>query len=206
MKEKEIINIANENNGYLYSDIMKKNGIESTYVSRLVKKGLLTKVASGIYITSMGIEDIFFINSVRFSRIIYSGDTAVFLNGLSNKQFPDYEAMVPYGTNIPVVDGFVIRQSRKKDFNFGVTEVETPFGNKVKCYDKERCICDLFIRPDHYDYEDRIYAINEYKRYYLNYAKLYSYAKHLKVYDNVKIVFDSIKWDWINIEYKYYAN
>ena len=195
MKENDIIEIANLNNGYIYKELMKKYDIDYTYVSRLAKKGFLKKIYSGIYVTSNCVEDIFFINSIRFSRIVYSGDTAIFLNGLSNKQFPEYEAMVPYGTNIPKIDNFSIKQSRKQLFYLGITEIETPFGNKVKCYDKERCICDLFIRPEHYDFEDRIYAINEYKTYYLDFDKLYDYAKQLGIIDIIKSVFEVVGWN-----------
>ena len=32
----------------------------------------------------------------------------------------------------------------KKEFlNLGLTEVKTPYGHKVKTYDRERCICDI---------------------------------------------------------------
>ena len=195
MKEKEILDIANSNNGYLYSEILKKYDIESTYITRLIKKGKLFKVAPGIYVTENTIEDDLYIYSIRFSKIIYSGDTAIFLNGLSNKQYPEYEACVPYGTHIPQIDGFLIKQSRSQHFSLGITEVETAFGNKVRCYDKERCICDLFIRPDNYDYEDRIYAIKEYKNNYLNFDKLYEYAKILGVYEIVKSVFEVVGWN-----------
>ena len=195
MRIEEIINIANSNNGYLTPQIIKQNKIEYTYISRLLKKNILIKVASGVYITDQGVEDVFYINSVRFSKLVYSGDTAIFLNGLSNKQYPDYEATVPYGANFPKVEGFVIKQSRKESFYLGIVEIETPFGNKVRCYDKERCICDLFIRPDNYDYEDRVYAINTYKNNCLKFDKLYDYAKKLGVYEKVKNVFEVVGWN-----------
>ena len=195
MTEKDILDISNNNNGYLYSDLLKQYNIDSSYISRLAKKGEITKVAPGIYITKKTIEDEFYINSIRYSKIVYSGDTAIFLNGLSNKQFPELEASIPYGTHIPKIEGFIVRQSRSQNFSLGIAEIETPFGNKVRCYDKERCICDLFIRPDNYDYEDRVYAIKEYKNNYLNFDKLYEYAKILGVYEIVRSVFEVVGWN-----------
>lgn len=192
--KEEIIKIANDNNGYLYSKIMKEHGIQTSVIGRLEKEKLLTKVARGVYITDQGIEDEFFINSIKYSRIVYSGETALFLNGLSNKQSPIKEFTIPYGTNAPQIDGYEIKYSRKGTFSLGVTELETPFGNIVRSYDKERCICDLFMRPDYYDYEDRVYAINEYKDKYLDFKKLYDYAKKLGVYKEVSNVFDVIGW------------
>ncbi len=195
MKQEEIIKIANQNNGYLTPNIIKSNNIDSSYISRLVKKGMLTKIASGIYITDYGVEDVFYINSVRFSKIVYSGDAAIFLNGLSNKQYPEMEASIPYGTFFPKIEGFTIKQTRKDTFYLGISDVQTPFGNVVRCYDKERCICDLFIRADYYDYEDRVYAINEYKNRYLNFDKLYDYAEKLGVIKEVRNVFEVIGWN-----------
>lgn len=195
MKKEDIIKIANNNNGYLYSRVIKKHKIPTIYITRLVDEGILEKVAKGVYITKKGIEDIYFINSIKYSKIIYSGETALFLNNLSNKQYVDNEATIPYGSTVPNISNCNVRVSRKETFELGITKLNTPFGNTVRCYDKERCICDLFIRPDYYDFEERVYAINEYKKNYLNIKKLYEYAKKLKVYDKVKNVFEVIGWN-----------
>lgn len=194
MMKQDVVRIANENNGYLYSKLIKENAIKTAIIGRLVDEGLLTKVDRGVYITEQGVEDEFFINSIKYSRIVYSGETALFLNGLSNKQSPVKEFAIPYGTSTPQIAGYEVRYSRKSTFTLGITELETPFGNNVRSYDKERCICDLFMRPDYYDYEDRVYAINEYKNKYLDFKKLYDYAKKLGVYEEVSNVFEVIGW------------
>ena len=194
MMKNEIIKIANENNGYLYSKIIKENRIKTANIGRLEKEGYLNKISRGIYITNQGVEDELFINSLKYSRIVYSGETALFLNNLSNKQTYIKEFTIPYGTCIPKIEGFNIKYSRKESFNLGIIEIETHFGNIVKSYDKERCICDLFIRPDYYDYEDRIFAINEYKNKYLDFKKLYDYAKKLGIFEKVSNVFEVIGW------------
>ena len=195
MKLDDIIKLANQNNGYLTPDLIKENDIYTAYIYRLVKSGELFKVERGIYITKQGVEDEFYINNLKYTNIVYSGDTAIFLNGLSNKQSPEREVSIAREMNTPKLVGYSIKQTRKDSFHLGITMVETPFGNKVRCYDKERCICDLFIRPDNYDYEDRIYAINTYKNEYLNLDKLYSYANKLGVLDIVKSVFEVVAWN-----------
>ncbi len=194
MNKLDIIKIANENNGYLYAELIKKYNIHTAYLTQLVKEEKLSRVARGIYITDQGIEDQLFIYSLIYHKMIYTGETALFLNNLSNRQIVNYEATMPYGTNIPKIKDVKIRQSRKKTFLLGVTEVQTSFGNYVKTYDKERCICELFKRND-YDYESVIYAINEYKDNYLNIKKLYEYAKVLNVYEKVRNVFEVIGWN-----------
>jgi predicted transcriptional regulator of viral defense system len=195
MKKEDIIKISNEHNGYLYSDIIKKYSIDTIYISRLVKKGMLSKVARGIYITDSGLEDYYFINSILYSKIVFSGESALYLNNLSNKQYVNNEVTIPYGSSSPKIKHCKVVVSRKSDFSIGIIELNSPFGNKVRSYDKERCICDLFIRPDFYDYEDRVYAINTYKKNYLNFKKLYEYAKIFNVYNEVKNVFEVIGWN-----------
>lgn len=194
MNKESVLKIAEMNNGYLYSSIIKNNNIPTIYLTRLIREGKLTKLHRGIYITDNGIEDVFFINSILYSNLVYSGDTALYLNHLSNREYEKYEASVPYGKSLPKIEHYTIRQSRKATFYLGIEEVLTPFGNKVKCYDRERCICDLFIRDD-FDYEDRVYAINEYKKNYMNLKKLYNYAKKLGVYDEIRNVFEVIGWN-----------
>lgn len=89
-------------------------------------------MARGIYITSQGVEDELFIYSLTYHKMIYTGETALFLNNLSNKQIVNYEVTMPYGTNIPKIKGVKIRQSRKKTLLLGVTEVQTSFINEYK--------------------------------------------------------------------------
>jgi len=194
MNKEEVIKVANKHNGYLYSKIMKDYNIPSIYITRLLKEGKLQKIEKGIYVTDIGIEDPFFVMYIKHKNIIFSGETALFLNGLSNKQFVNYEVTIPFGKAVPKIDNAVIKQTRKDTFSLGIADIETPFGNMVKTYDKERCICELFIKPDHYDHEDRIYAINEYRDDYIDIKKLYEYAMKLKVYDEVKNVFEVIGW------------
>lgn len=195
MNKEKVMEIVNENNGYLYSSIIKNNKIPTIYISRLVAENKLYKVARGVYISELGIIDDYFINSLIYSKIIYSGESALFLNNLSNKQYSNNEISIPYGSSSPKINGYKVVVSRKNTINIGITTVETSYGNKVKSYDKERCICDLFVRQTHYDYEDRVFAINEYKNKYLNLKKLYEYAKVLNVYDEVKNVFEVISWN-----------
>lgn len=193
MDKKAIIDIAKQHNGYIYSSIISDNAIPTIYITRLVNERKLRKIYRGIYILNDCIEDPFYVYSLVYSRIVYSDQTALFLNGLSNSHLMAYHASIPYGTHVPSIDNFNFFQSRKETFSLGIEQIKTPFGNYVKCYNKERCICDLFSNRE-LDFEDRNYAINEYKSNYLNLKKLYEYAKQLGVYDKVSIVFEVIGW------------
>ena len=105
-----------------------------------------------------------------------------------------FHAVIDYNSNVLDVDEIQFFRTRKANWNLGEELIETPYGNKVRCYDKERCICDLFIRDD-YDDEDRVYALNEYANGYLDISKLYRYARILGVYEKVSNVFEVIRWN-----------
>ena len=63
-------------------------------------------------------------------------------------------------------------------YNLGVVEVETPSGNKVKTYDKERCIIDLVKKKDKIDKQLYLQALREYFNDRTNdHAQLIRYAK-----------------------------
>ena len=71
-----------------------------------------------------------------------------------------------------------------KFYNVGITEVETPQGNKVKAYDIERCICDIIRSKKRMDFEHVKYAIKEYlKRKDNDLIKLSKYAEMFGIKD-----------------------
>ncbi len=194
MNKEEVLLVAERNKGYLHSKLIKEKDIPSVYLSRLTKDKKLEKVYKGIYVMPDTPVDMFYIYCIKYPNIIYSGESSLFLNGLSSRQSADMELTIPFGLNVPDIPDVKIIVSRKKTVGLGVIEVETPFGNPVRAYDKERSVCDLFIRPEHYDAEDRVFAIKEYARRYLNLEKLYMYAKDLGVYEEVKNVFEVFLW------------
>ena len=193
MKEK-ILEICNNNNGYITNKIARDNGIPTVYLSRMVKSNLLKRVAVGIYLKKDYIEDEFYILYLAYPNIVFYRETALYLNGLSNNFLSEYHVVLPYECSIPDNVNLKIKRTRKETFDVGVTLIDTPYGNKCKCYDKERCICDLFIYND-FEYEEKAYAINIYKEKYLNKDKLYSYAKKLGIFKEVFNVFEVIIWN-----------
>ena len=193
MKE-NILRICHGNNGYITNKMAMDNNIPSIYLSRMVKNNLLTRVAHGVYLEHEYLEDEFYIYYLLYPNIIFYRETALYLNGLSNNLLSDYYAVLPYECSVPKNTNLKIKRTRKETIDVGVVLIETPYGNKCKCYDKERCICDLFIYDD-FEYEEKAYAIKMYKEKYLNKEKLYSYAKKLGVFKEVFNFFEVIVWN-----------
>ena len=80
-------------------------------------------------------------------------------------------------------------------YNLGLTEVETPAGNKVKAYDMERCICDIIRSKKRMDIELIKYSVKEYlKKEDKDINKLSIYADKMginkEVMDFVSIMYE----------------
>lgn len=187
--EERILEIVRNNKGHTNNGYIKEQGIPTIYLTRLVNKGLLMRVERGIYVLPHILEDEFYINSLKYNGIVYSRKTALYLNKLANKSIRNIEANVTFNSSNPNIKTLKLYRVNNVTYQTGITKVVTPYGNEVKAYDKERCICDLFIL-DIYDNEEIRFAINEYRKDKVNYEKLYKYAESLKVLDKVKSIFE----------------
>ena len=190
-KTKSNIEIIEElmkaNNGYVTSKLISELGIHRMYLNIMKEKGIIEKVGNGIYIDSKKIEDSYFTFNLELPNIIYSHMTALYFHGLSIKA-PDNKCDITVPNNyfnykLKNHNGFYVD---KEIYNMGLTEVETPYGNKVRVYDIERCICDIIRSKNRMDLEHIKYAIRSYiKRKDKNINKLSEYAEKLGVKEEV---------------------
>ena len=74
-----------------------------------------------------------------------------------------------------------------EQYELGLIHIKSPQGRVIRCYDVERCFCDLIKRKNKVYLEYLKYAFNEYyKVQKKDTKKLYEYAKKLNIYDKVK--------------------
>ena len=175
------------NNGYVTSKLLSELGIHRMYLNIMKGKGIIEKIVNGIYLDSNKIEDNYFVFSLELPNIIYSHMTALYFYGLSIKAPNDkYDITVPnnyYNYKIKKHNVFYVDKSI---YELGLTEVETPMGNKVKTYDIERCICDIIRSKKRMDSEHIKYSVREYiKRKDKDLIKLSNYADKMGIKDEV---------------------
>ena len=186
-KDKSNVEIIKElmknNNGYITSRELDMFDIHRMYLSIMKKKGLIEKVAPGIYIDTNKIEDKYYIFSLSMPNAIYSHMTALYFHGLSIKAPNDvYDITVKRSYNSNHLKKHNVFYVNNDIYELGLTEVETPMGNKVKVYDIERCICDIIRSKNRMDFEHIKHSVKEYvKRKDKNLVKLSLYAEKLGV-------------------------
>ena len=192
MTKEEFINECNieiiqklmeRNNGYITTKNLENFDISRNYLFIMTKKKMIEKVARGIYIDSTKIEDIYYVLSISTPKIIYSHMTALYFHGLSIKA-PDssFDITVTKKYNSLKLKKHNVFYVDDKYYELGLTEVETPMGNKVKAYDIERCICDIIRSKKRMDSEHIKYSVREYvKRKDKDLIKLSNYADKMGI-------------------------
>ncbi len=193
----EIIeSIMKMNNGYVTSKELSNLGIHRMYLNIMKEKGMIEKVGNGIYIDSNKIEDSYYVFNLSMPNTIFSHMTALYFHGLSIKAPDDkYDITVRKTYNSKHLKNHEVFYVSDDIYELGLTEAETPMGNKVRVYDIERCICDIIRSKNRMDLEHVKYSIREYiKRKDKDLIKLSKYADKMgikkEVMDFVEVFYE----------------
>lgn len=193
----EIIeSIMKMNNGYVTSKELSNLGIHRMYLNIMKEKGMIEKVGSGIYIDSNKIEDSYYVFNLSMPNTIFSHMTALYFHGLSIKAPDDkYDITVRKTYNSKHLKKHEVFYVSDDIYELGLTEAETPMGNRVRVYDIERCICDIIRSKNRMDLEHVKYSIREYiKRKDKDLVKLSKYADKMgikkEVMDFVEVFYE----------------
>ena len=87
--------LIEKDNGYLITSKAVESGVSKPSVSKYVREHDMEKVAHGIYILDDVWPDELFILQQRNKNIIYSGETALYLHGLIDREYSHICFTVP---------------------------------------------------------------------------------------------------------------
>ena len=189
MNKDSIIEVLIEaNNGYLLTAMATEKGITKPYLAKYVKEHDMERIARGIYIADDVWPDELYIMQVRSSAVIFSGETALYLHNLIDREYSEICVSVPTGYNAThlCAENLRVKYVPRDIYELGVCMVTSSSGNMVKVYDKERCICDLIAERNKTEVQNFQTAIKEYmsgKDKKL--SKLIEYAEKLGIRDEV---------------------
>lgn len=180
--------IMNTNNGMLSTRMIEPLNISRQYLSIMENNNEIEKVSRGIYLSPSAFEDSYFSFQQKYKKAIFSHMNALYFYGMT-EEFPyNYTVTVPQSYHVDTVNEkcnvFYVSDDI---YEIGVTEVETPSGNKVRAYDKERCICDIIRSKGRMDPEQVKKSVKQYiQSKDKNVAKLSVYAKRMGI--SVKVM------------------
>ena len=163
----KIMNKLKQNNNVITTAQVVELGFSRALLSKYVKVGLLERGRHGVYILPESVHDDMYTLRLRSDKIVFSHDTALFLNGLSERTPFEHSVTIP--SNSVLSDTLMEECScyyiKPELFELGMVERKTTFGNVVRCYDVERTICDLLRSRNRMDDETVISAIKNYASY-----------------------------------------
>lgn len=180
----ELAAIAKEYGGIIETKIAAQHGISKAMLYKLCKEDKLHRIVRGQYTLPNDRGDELLSISRRSAQIIFSHETALFLHGISGRAPFKHTITAPSGCIPSAAIKAVCRVYYIKPelFDLGKTELKTPGGNLVPCYDLERTICDVIRSRKKLGAETFLAAL---KRYASNPQKnlnlLNFYAKKMRV-------------------------
>lgn len=139
-------------------------GVSRMMLARLVKANELERVAHGIYVRAGELHDEMFVLQARSARLVFSHETALWLNGLSDRAPLEYHVTIPTGAPL----GAMLREDCRCHyvkpglFEIGLVMLTTEFGNEVRCYNAERTLCDLVRRESRVGVEALVGGLKAY--------------------------------------------
>lgn len=179
--------IMNANNGMLSTRMIEPLNISRQYLSIMENNNDIEKVSRGIYLSPSAFEDSYFSFQQKYKKAIFSHMNALYFYGMT-EEFPyNYTVTVPQRYHVDTVNEkcnvFYVSDDI---YEIGVVEIETPNGNKVRAYDKERCICDIIRSKGRMDSEQVKKSIKQYIQCRdKDMAKLSEYSKIMGINEKV---------------------
>lgn len=141
----QLLALVQANKGFVTSADATKHRVQRRELTQAVQKGELLKIGRGLYCTPDTWEDEYVVAQHRFTRGIFSHDTALYLLGLSDQAPETLTMSFPRGYNPSAVRraGIIPKSSPKNLHDLGITQLSTPYGNLVRAYGAERSLCDM---------------------------------------------------------------
>ncbi len=185
----ELSIIAKDHGGIIETKIAAQHGISKAMLHKLYKEDKIQRIVKGQYILPDDLQDELLSISKRSENIIFSHETALYLHGISDRTPFEHTVTAPSGCipSAAIKSECKVYYIKPALFDLGKTELKTPSGNLVPCYDLERTVCDVIRSRNKLGTETflaalKLYAANSKKD--LN--KLNSYAKKMRVSNTLR--------------------
>lgn len=185
----EILNAIKKENGVITTAQVEALGFSRMTLSLYVKASVLERVGRGIYALPDQARDDMFLLTLNNPKIVFSHDTALFLNGLANRTPFVHSVSIPKNASLSatVRSQCVCYYVKPELHTLGRIERKTTFGNTVACYNVERTLCDMIKDRRRVDEETFLNAVKSYAGYAeKDLSLLADYAEKLNVRSKIK--------------------
>ena len=186
--ETKIREFLKNNYGYITTSDFLNLSISKPLIKKYIDNGLIRKVSHGIYMDINLLIDDEYVFQKRYPEAIFSYKTALNMLGYI-KEKPRLKE-ITINSKKRVLSDYKVHYVSDKYYNIGIIETKNMFGNPIKLYNIERCICDMLKNND-FELELQNNILHDYfgsneKDIY----KLLEYSKLFNVYDKVSTLVD----------------
>ena len=166
-------------------------GIKRHILASLVHKGELERIKNGVYKKKDAVDDDYATISLKNDQVVFSFHTALYLLGFSDRTPNVFHITVPQGYNAEHIKrkflNIKVHYVKRDCFNLGLIKTKTPLGSTVKCYNMERCICDIVLKRKSIDKQIFINALTGYfKSKEKNTRNLIKYSRILGIEEEIR--------------------
>ena len=148
--ENIIINEYLENNSFITTKQAEAMGISRHILSLMAKDKKIKRVKQGVYTKNDNLIDIYYLLSFNTKKIIFSYETALYLNNYIKVEPKDISITVPQGYNVNRIrkkaKNLVFHYVNIKTFEEGIKKSVTKSNNEVNTYDLKRTCLDIYNR------------------------------------------------------------
>jgi predicted transcriptional regulator of viral defense system len=140
-----LADLIRQNQGLIKTSQVEEAGIPRKYLSLMARVGKLECLSQGVYLSPDAFEDRLYRLQQRCRSGIYSHETALFMNDLSDRE-PMITMMTVqsgYNPHRLIDEPIKLFYIKRELHGLGETTMTTAFGREVHCYDRERTLCDM---------------------------------------------------------------
>ena len=160
----KVFEFIRNNNNMITTSQMENLGFTRSLLSLYEKEGLLERERHGIYLLPNAVHDDMYTLMLCSEKIIFSHDTALFLNHLSDRTPFVHSVTIPSNAKLSkqLQEESVCYYIKPELHKLGMVKLKTTIGNSVRTYNAERTICDILRSRNRLDEETVIGAVKNY--------------------------------------------
>ena len=184
-----LASLAEQNEGLLKTADAVQAGVSRPTLAKFVEKNGYERIMRGVYCAPYAWVDRMYLLQMRWPTAIFSHETALFLQDMTDRDPLQYTVTMKTGRNPSNLTnaGICVYTVKEDLFSLGETTVKTIYGHDVRTYNVERTVCDM-VRSrnsmDGYIFTEALKQYAQRKNKDLN--RLMKYAKVFHVDSLVK--------------------
>lgn len=144
-RDVEILDIMEKKNGILKTEELDRYNIHPKKIQRMANDNKVERIARGLYLHPDFLEDVYYTTQYRAPKAIFSHESALYLHKLSDENPRQLIVTIPSSYNSVLLkdDRYQFYYLKEELWELGQIDIESPFGNTVKTYTKERTLAEM---------------------------------------------------------------